>query len=46
MSSFIYHEGIFNCKWLSKFINCWFFKGEKFRIEKLLYASFISIKKN
>lgn len=41
----IYQEGVFSCQWLSKFINCWFFKGEKFRIEKLVYNSFLFLKK-
>lgn len=41
----IYQEGIFTSKWLSKFINCWFFEGEKFKIEKLIYFSFFCLKK-
>lgn len=45
MKNSIYQEGIFNCQWLSKFINCWFFKGEKFKIETLIYKSFILLKK-
>jgi ribosomal protein S7 len=44
MKKFIYQEGVFNCKWLSKFINCWFFKGEKFKIEKLIYDSIFFLK--
>lgn len=45
MLNFIYREGIFNCQWLSKFVNCWFFKGNKFKIERLVYESFIHVKK-
>lgn len=45
MKNLTYQEGIFNSKWLSKFINCWFFKGEKFKIEKLIYESFFYLKK-
>lgn len=45
MKNLTYQEGIFNSKWLSKFINCWFFKGEKFKIEKLIYESFFCLKK-
>ena len=45
MKIFYYQEGIFNSKWLSKFMNCWFFKGEKFKIEKLIYKTFLSLKK-
>ena len=45
MKNFSYQEGIFNSKWLSKFINCWFFKGENFKIEKLIYESFFFLKK-
>nr|QFP99056.1 ribosomal protein S7 [Rhizaria sp.] len=40
-----YEEGVFKSKWLSKFINCWFFTGEKIKIEKLIYYSFFIIKK-
>ena len=46
MKNFISQEGAFNCQWLSKFINCWSFKGEKFKIERLIYDSFLFLKKN
>jgi ribosomal protein S7 len=45
MKKWAYQEGIFNCKWLSRFMNCWFFKGEKSKIEKLIYNSFFFLKK-
>ena len=41
MKKLVYQEGLFNCKWLSKFINCWFFNGEKSKIENLLYSSIL-----
>lgn len=44
MKKIIYQEGVFNCKWFSKFISCWFFKGEKFKIEKLSYDSIFFLK--
>lgn len=39
-----YKEGLFHSKWLSKFINYWFFSGKTFKIEKILYYSFFLIK--
>jgi ribosomal protein S7 len=45
MKNTVYQEGVFNCQWLSKFINCLFFKGKKFKIEKLVYSSFLFLKK-
>lgn len=40
-----YMEGTFNSRWISKFINQWFFLGKQQKIERLLYASFFIIKK-
>ena len=45
MKNYTYQEAVFNSKWLSKFINCWFFTGEKFKIEMLIYDSFLFLKK-
>lgn len=45
MKGIIYQEGVFNCQWLSKFINCCFFQGEKFKTEKLIYSSLFFLKK-
>ena len=41
----VYQEGIFKSKWLSKFINCLFVSGKKWKIEKLVYFSFFYFKK-
>ena len=46
MKSRIYQEGIFKSKWLSKFISCLFFFGNKWKTEKLVYLSFFYLKKN
>jgi len=40
-----YIEGIFSTRWISKFINKWFFIGEQQKVEGFLYASFFLIKK-
>jgi len=45
MNKLYYMEGIFKSIWLSKFINQWFFIGEQFNIEKIIYFSFFLIKK-
>jgi len=41
-----YNEGVFNSKWLSKFINKWFLLGRKFYIEKIIYCTFFILKSN
>jgi small subunit ribosomal protein S7 len=45
MKNSICKENIFNCQWLSKFINCISFNGKKFKIEKLVFYGFFLIKK-
>ena len=45
MKKYNYQEAVFNSKWLSKFVNCWFFTGKKHQIEKLIYLSFFILKK-
>lgn len=45
MKNCIPQKDIFNFKWFSKFINCWFFKGQSYKIEKLVFNSFFFIKK-
>ena len=44
MKTVIYLEGIFKSKWLSKFINCLVVKGQKFKLEKLVYSVFFYLK--
>ena len=44
-TNFSYKESLFNSKWLSKFMNCFFFKGQKIKIELLVYNSFFLLKK-
>lgn len=41
----VYSDGIFNSKWLSKFINQWFFVGQQQKVERLVYLTFFWIKK-
>ena len=36
---------LFNCQWLYKFISCLSFNGEKFKIERLVYNTFLFLKK-
>ena len=45
MQKINYQEGVFKSKWLSKFINYWCVEGEKSKIEKIVYYSFINLKK-
>lgn len=40
-----YNEGLYNSRWLSKFINKFCMKGKKLQIEKIIYYSFFLIKK-
>jgi ribosomal protein S7 len=41
----VYQEFIFRSKWLSKFITSLNFKGEKLKIEKIIYESLFFFKK-
>jgi len=45
MKNYIYQEGIFKSKWLSKFISCLIFTGKKFKLEKLVYLTFFFLKR-
>ena len=40
-----YNEGLYNSKWLSKFINKFCIQGKKLQIEKIIYYSFFLTKK-
>lgn len=46
MRTYIYLEGFFRSKWLSKFINCFLFCGKQQHVESLIYMSFLYIKKH
>jgi len=45
MKNFICQRYLFNCQWLSKFISCLSFNGAKFKIERLVYHTFLFLKK-
>jgi ribosomal protein S7 len=44
MKNYIYKEGIFKSKWLSKFINSLFFTGKRWKSENFAYDSFFALK--
>lgn len=39
------NDSIYDSTWISKFINQWFFTGEKHKVEKTIYNCFFLIKK-
>jgi ribosomal protein S7 len=45
MRPYLFVEGFFRSKWLSKLLNSWFFFGQQQQVEFLVYASFFLMKK-